>query len=298
LDTALTNARLDGTIQIDAFADDSRAEIEHVYSLTPSGYAVEQVYEFRNAMNSYESPRWYKQPNYVEVWIEKQSLYETFTGILEDKQVVVAANKGYPGLSFLNQAVERLRDALDELGREKIVILYFGDLDPSGDSMDDIIVTRLKQINTLQGYGLPFDDPDHFEFRRIALLPEQVEEYHLPSQQDTALKQKLGRDPRAKGFQAKYGSLFQYEVDALSAIVPDEFAGTVRGTLDELYHENVWNQYKHEVSEDAVKEEFDKRVKFTEEALDEMKLFDRILRHEEERRKEEEHKEKKKEAEN
>jgi hypothetical protein len=275
-DGALTDARLAGIIPIDAFTDDSRAQVETIdSSITPDVYALAETYSFRDdVMNSYQPPRWYKQPIYVEVWVEKQSLWETFTGILQDRQVVIVANKGFAGLAFLNEAAKRLSEAFGPPGIEKIVILYFGDLDPSGDAMDEIIVRRLGQINALQGYGLPIDNPERFEFRRVALKPEHIERYNLPSMEDVALKAKLKNDPRAESFEKKYGSLFQYEVDALSAIVPDEFANMVLQAVDELYDVDVWNKYKHEISEELVKQEFDKLVQFTDEATKTFEMMD------------------------
>jgi hypothetical protein len=58
-DGALTDARLAGIIPIDAFTDDSRAQVETIdSSITPDVYALAETYSFRDdVMNSYQPPR-------------------------------------------------------------------------------------------------------------------------------------------------------------------------------------------------------------------------------------------------
>ena len=46
---------------------------------------------------------WYSQPEYVEVWEEKNDLIKGFEKILESRHVRIRANKGYSSLEFLSE---------------------------------------------------------------------------------------------------------------------------------------------------------------------------------------------------
>ena len=62
--------------------------------------------------------RWYNQPEYVEVWEEKNDLVEGFETILQDKNVNIRGNKGFSSLDFLRQCVEELKELIDATGLE------------------------------------------------------------------------------------------------------------------------------------------------------------------------------------
>jgi hypothetical protein len=89
-----------------------------------------------------------------------------------------------------------------------MVVLYFADADPAGWQMP-ISVSR-----KLQGFkALEFPDLD-FEAHRVALTPDQVREYGLPS---TPLKETERRGDR---WRAAMG-VEQTEIDALASLRPD-----------------------------------------------------------------------------
>ena len=79
-------------------------------------------------------------------------------------------------------------------------MLYFGDFDPSGVEMLDAMKTTLKRELGVSG----------IEFKRIALLKDDIFEYHLPHNPN-ALKKS---DTRAKKHVDAYGEL-AVELDAL-----------------------------------------------------------------------------------
>ena len=56
--------------------------------------------------------RWYDQPEYVEVWEEKNDLLPEFRSILSDKDIKIRANKGYPSLIFLQSCLDFLSKKL------------------------------------------------------------------------------------------------------------------------------------------------------------------------------------------
>ena len=95
---------------------------------------------------------------------------------------------------------------------QQVVIVYVGDLDPSGADMDRDIVRRLGGLL----------DPIPLEFRRLALTIGQVQEHALPPN-PTKLT-----DSRARDWAHGKDS---WELDALPAPV---LAGLVRNALDDL----------------------------------------------------------------
>ena len=134
--------------------------------------------------------RWYEQPEYVEVWEEKNDLLPDFKEILEDREIIIRANKGYSSLEFLFVCTERLKEMMQMKGfkPEHIHILYCGDCDPSGMDIDYYIKRRLKQLG-ISG----------IDFKRIAVTPEQIKKYHLPLM---ALQEK---NPNTKEYKLLYG---------------------------------------------------------------------------------------------
>jgi hypothetical protein len=54
-------------------------------------------------------PRWYKQPKYVEVWVEKNAMASLFSSILtESRQVRIVPNGGWSSESFMKKNLDRL----------------------------------------------------------------------------------------------------------------------------------------------------------------------------------------------
>lgn len=144
----LTDVRMEGAdpvVRPDTFAVESRDApyVEEIESL--EDWVNNQISDIKYLINgeiTFQLHRWYGQSKYVEVWIEKQAMYSTFQSILEDYEVGIQSSKGFNSLSMLFEAYQRLKMIQNTQGRQ-IIIVYFGDLDPSGDSMDEDIQSRL-----------------------------------------------------------------------------------------------------------------------------------------------------------
>jgi hypothetical protein len=169
----------------------------------------------------------------VEVWIEKQSLADTFASFLQTKQVNIIINRGYAGWSFLFENCKRLRRLKDEHNQD-IHILYFGDFDPSGEDMDRHLQDAIEQ------FGLQ-DDTD---FRRVAVTLEQIKRFKLPPIPDNQeTLDKLRKDIWTNKFREKYrGKLYAVELDALLAVIPDQFRTMVQHSVDQFFDEKVYKK--------------------------------------------------------
>jgi hypothetical protein len=74
----------------------------------------------------------------VECWLEKDALSGIFEEILEPYGVTLNVGRGYDGWTSIYNAAERYEDG------EGVVILYFGDFDPSGEDMVRSLGERLE----------------------------------------------------------------------------------------------------------------------------------------------------------
>ena len=143
--------------------------------------------------------------------MEKDALAGTLKSILGDRQIRIVPNRGFSSVAFSHDNIKRLKDF--QYQGKSIHILYFGDLDRSGEVIDEVIYKKLRQYGI---YGV--------DFKRIAVTEEQTRQFNLPHNPDPETLSKLKKDSRAKSFMRRHnGELFQIEVDALQAYGPDEF---------------------------------------------------------------------------
>jgi hypothetical protein len=198
---------------------------------SPEEYVELGILHLANASIKYceTIPRWYGQPEYVEVWIEKDASSRTFSSILGNRQVLIVPIRGFSSVSFNNSNFERLL-YFQQQGKN-VHILYFGDLDPSGESISSTVVEKFNH------YGIDV------EFQRIAVTEQQMTQFNLPRNPDPETLTKLRRDPRRQFFMNKYnGELFQIEIDALQAYTPLEFKNLVQNSVDQYFDEQIHQQ--------------------------------------------------------
>ena len=139
------------------------------------------------------------QPHHVVMIGEKSSLAADLGPVAED----YGADLYLPTGEMSDTLVHRIAETAAADGRP-MVVLYFADCDPAGWQMI-LSVSRKLQAFRLLLPGMP-----HFEAHRVALTPDQVREYGLPS---TPLK---ATEKKADKWRAAFG-VEQTEVDALTA---------------------------------------------------------------------------------
>ena len=88
LSKVTSKARIKGELPIDCFADNTRSIIQDFNDihLEPKEYIKRYLDYLEDISKNYplQIPKWYNQPHYVEVWIEKDALSGTFRKILKD----------------------------------------------------------------------------------------------------------------------------------------------------------------------------------------------------------------------
>jgi hypothetical protein len=162
------------------------------------------------------------QGKHVEVWTEKDALLRIFEDVVYPYCIRAVVCRGYSSVTFIADFYKRAEKAIS-LGKEPVV-LYFGDLDPSGVQMLDATIETLE--DELDLYGV--------EFKRIGLNPEHIRQYNLPSD-PTAAKTS---DPRYKKYVEQYGRV-AVELDALHpAILESLIKHSIEAEIDmDLFEE-------------------------------------------------------------
>jgi hypothetical protein len=194
----------------------------------------------RAAPEAFELPRWYRQPNLVEVWVEKDGLLGATSTWLEDLGVTVRSPQGYGAWEFSYASLRKMKEELEEQHKTSIQILYLGDLDPSGKD-----IPRALEEGAFSYFGEKLGIT--VEFRELGLSPAQVEKFNLPPMpKKKEVLGKLHRDSRYAWFVERYGSEMFVELDAFYALATDEAKALIRGEVEALFDEKVYERTRQE----------------------------------------------------
>ncbi len=209
---AMKAARWDGILNFDDFVDHDREKLGETKSkvVDLDDSINEAKVQIGIWMTAYYRNRWENQPIYPEVWIEKKALISVFEQPCKRKRVALCPCKGYPSLTFLYDAYTRFRVAYNY--DKELVILYYGDYDPSGEDIPRNIRDTLAEM------GVDVD------VRRQALMESQVVEWGLPP-----APVKIG-DSRTRN----WTGIGQVELDAVE---PNQLTDMVNNAIDEVFDE-------------------------------------------------------------
>jgi len=157
----------------------------------------------RQTARFYRKDLWADHADYVEVWIEKDALAGVVHEVTDTYDIPLMVSRGYSSVTFLQAA----GSAIDHIGKDTH-IYHLGDYDPSGVDAANKIEAGLRE----------FAPSTDITFTRLAVLPEQIEEWALPTRPTKRT------DTRAKSFG-------QHSVE-LDAIPPDRLRLLVEGAID------------------------------------------------------------------
>ena len=179
----------------DAFADNTRW-----WYKKPAFSNMEEA--LWNTRNTYRRNIWATQGAYVEIWCEKDAIASILYEEAEDFGVPVFPLRGFASGTALHSAADGFKQQI-AAGKE-VYIYYFGDRDPSGAAIDGSVITNLKEDHGIDA---------HFHFERVAILPEQIEFYNLPTRPTKK------SDPRAAKFEGESVEIDAMPMDALRKMV-------------------------------------------------------------------------------
>ena len=180
---ALVKARREGEIPWE-WIEDRLRQPRHVLMWDGLANFSETV------LQSYRRNVWIDQTTFLEVWLEKDALSGIFEDVLDAYGVTLNVGRGYDGWDSIHNAAVRYK------GRADVTVLYFGDLDPSGEDMVRSLGQRLYDLGC---------EP---RIVKCALVPEDITLYDLPPDFTK------GTDTRRESFVKKFGDV-AVELDAL-----------------------------------------------------------------------------------
>lgn len=188
--TRLVNdGRIAGLIDWDMIEDRTRD-----FMRRPSWSSPKSIVQ--SAAESFHMDMWYNQDTRVYCIIEKDALRGVMEGVCHKWDVPLLAARGYPSASVIREFA--VQDMLQHGLSQDIVILHFGDHDPSGIDMTRDLQERLDM----------FSEGLDFQLHRIALNMPQIEELKPPP------NPAKNTDARFVQYRKKFGSQ-SWELDAL-----------------------------------------------------------------------------------
>ena len=135
----------------------------------------------------------------------------TVAAHIQDLFVRVAFNRGDSGWRFMYDNCQRWMQQV--MKGKRVHIWYLGDWDTKGRDMDRQIKVQLKHFGLLS----------RIEFKRIGVIPEQIEEYDIPLNYD------------------KQGGK-SYEIDGLNALNEMAFRDLLRSNVEPYFDEDTYER--------------------------------------------------------
>ena len=166
------------------------------------------------------------QPHKLVLVGEKSSLEEVLGPIAESH----GADLYLPTGEISDTLIHRMARIGAEDGRP-MVVLYFSDADPAGWQMPISVARKLQAMQVALFPEL------EFEVHRVALTPDQVREYGLPS---TPLRD---TERRGDAWQAAMG-VAQTEIDSLASLRPDLLQSIARDAITPFYDNTLQSRVR------------------------------------------------------
>lgn len=217
----INDGRLAGLIDWYAITDRTRNLRGNSHWDTPA-----EVIE--SAKYSYLLDKWEGQPNYVEVWVEKDALVDVVGQACRPLDVPYFSCRGYTSQSEMWMAAQRFRR---QNFREQRIIIHLGDHDPSGIDMTRDIQERLDMFGA------------DVYVKRVALTMEQIDFYSPPPNPAKIT------DSRCDKYIAQYGHE-SWELDALEPkVITDLIKEQVTMYRDDDLYQQVCSKERREKQE-------------------------------------------------
>lgn len=185
----VSNGRIGGLIDWSHITDRTRS-----VSFEDQGWDSPESMLY-SASAGYSITHWEGQPEYVEVWVEKEALGQIVRQAARAWDVSSFACKGSPSTSSMHEAALRLRRR--ERNGQKTTVIYLGDHDPTGIDISRDIQDRLALFRSTA------------DVERIALNMDQVLALNPPPSPVKVT------DSRTNGYIERFGTDECWELDAI-----------------------------------------------------------------------------------
>jgi hypothetical protein len=182
--------RRQGAMPYDFVADNTRWMRKPTTWQGLDAYLEEGARGYRRAL-------WAQQPAYVEIWCEKDALAGIIAEVTRPWDVPLMVSRGFASESYLYEASEALKAQ-----RKPCFVYYLGDYDKKGVEISQTIERRLRKMGAT------------FRFERVAIQPEQIQEWRLPTRPPNATDARHGWKGRCVDLDALPANLLRELVEA------------------------------------------------------------------------------------
>jgi len=229
----LTRARLEGSIPMDAIADQTRPVKVWKVSPDPQLFVREEIDGF---LKAYWRDLMQSQPNHIEIIGEKNTILPIIRPIAGKFTLPMTIGRGFCSLPPRVQIAERFRKS----GKEKLILLILSDFDPDGQEIarslaksmrDDFGIEKLKAI-------------------QVALTGDQVAEFDLPP-----IMQAKKTSSNYSKFAKEHGD----NAFELEAIPPESLQKVLTEAIDAVIDKEAFNHELDQEKEDAAELETKRR---------------------------------------
>lgn len=231
----INDGRLAGLIDWHSITDRTRNLRSHAHWEQPQDVIYSAKY-------SYNLDKWKGQPNYVEVWVEKDALVDIIGQACSPLDTPYFSCRGYTSQSEMWAAAQRF---IRQKNREGRYIIHLGDHDPSGIDMTRDIQERLEMFGA------------DVYVKRVALTMNQVNTYNPPPNPAKITDSRCGK------YIDQYGDE-SWELDALEPqMLTKLITNEVTALRDDAIYQAVCEREadeKHEL--ETVADEYPKVISF------------------------------------
>ena len=236
----INDGRLAGLIDWTAITDRTRNLRGNSHWKKPSDVIASAKY-------SYLLNKWQEQPNYVEVWVEKDALVDIVGQACRPLDTPYFSCRGYTSQSEMWSAAQRF---IRQGDRENRIIIHLGDHDPSGIDMTRDIQERLTMFGA------------NVHVKRVALTMEQIETYNPPPNPAKMTDSRCW----------KYIENFGYESWELDALEPKMLTNLITEQVTMYRDDEIYQAVCDR--EDREKEELQMLVDSYDEAINYLKSWE------------------------
>lgn len=173
------------------------------YTIRPTTWSSWEA-ALENTARTYRRALWDEADVYVEIWCESDSIAGVIDDVTAEYDVPLNVCRGFSSLGPLYRAAEVIANT-----GKPAYLYFFGDHDPSGKSIEKKV---REEVGT-------FAEEAEIYFERVAVTPEQIEEWNLPT------KPPKKTDSRSKSFT---GGTVEIE-----AIPPDDLRAMARRCIEQ-----------------------------------------------------------------
>jgi hypothetical protein len=183
---------------------------------SPQDFAREELNDF---LKGYSRSLQQTQPLHIEVIAEKLTVQGIIRPICGKYNIPLTIGRGYSSLPARYEIVTRFRRS----GKEQLLLLILGDLDPEGINIGESLLQSLR------------DDFEEYNTQavRVGLNPDQIARFNI---HDNLVEAKE-KSSRYKAFVERYGK----KVYELEALMPAQLQQILSEAIDSVLNVELFN---------------------------------------------------------